>query len=126
MEKVKVVFNKPTGDVLMDMVVVRFKYEEQVITMFTNLIQHFLFMDDETIVPRSIAEKPSRMFTYKGKRLIEYDDLMYAVKYRLNNGQIYNHNCTLIYLRIEEAINNLKKPDKRELIVKCLNSNTGK
>lgn len=120
MEKVEIVFKKPTGDVKVDMVAVRFKHGERAITMFTNLIQNFLLMDDRMVVPEEVAEKPSRMFMYKDKQLIEFDDLLYAVKYRMNNGLSYDSDYTLTYLRIEDAINNLKKSEMREKVINCL------
>lgn len=120
MEKVEVVFKKPTGDTKIDMVVVRFKHGEYAITMFTNLMQNFLMMDDRNIVPEEIAEKPNRIFVFKGVRLIEFEDLIYAVKYRMNNGLSYDSNYTLAYLRIEDAINNLRKPEMRTKVIDCL------
>lgn len=119
MEKVTITFTKPSGDIFIPIVVIKFKYEDKPITLFTNLIQNFFFMDDSLVVPKEIASKPNRGFFYKGRKLIEFDDLIYSLKYEMNNGKSFPEHL-LVMCRIEEALFKLKRLETRFEIAKLL------
>lgn len=120
MEKVRIIFKKNTGDTTMDMASLNFRNGDKIISIFTNLVQTFVYLDDIDIVPQNVARNPHRMFVYKNRQLIEIDDLMYDVKYMMNNGIDFDPNYTLVHLRIMDAISKLRGPEKRESVISCI------
>lgn len=85
------------------------KFKDKYITLFTNLIQWFIYCDKDNegktyTIPLSDFGI-IRNFKYDNKRVIEFDDAMYRVKYLMNNGE-FDKELIEFMLRVEDAIRN--------------------
>lgn len=120
MEKVRILFNRPNSSVEIDMVVMKFRCTDSVVAVFTNLMQNFFFVEDSHIVPEIVSRRTFRKFSYKGKPLVEFEDLIYAVKYEMNNGMHIEPKYIAALVRIKEAIRNMEEPTVRAKIIECL------
>lgn len=85
------------------------KFKDKYIALFTNLIQWFIYCDKDNegktyTIPLSDFGI-IRNFRYDNKRVIEFDDAMYRVKYLMNNGE-FDKELIEFMLRVEDAIRN--------------------
>lgn len=104
----------------MKLVRINFKYDGRMVSMFTNLINYYFYMDEKDIVPDFIDKTYVRGFDENEKELIEFDSLEYAIKYESNNGKPINIDCISAYLRVKEAIQNTRKPEISMKILELL------
>lgn len=85
------------------------KFKDKYITLFTNLIQWFIYCDKDikngTYTIPMIDFGIIRGFKYDDKRLIEFDDAMYRIKYLMNNG-VFDKELIEFVMRVDEAIKN--------------------
>lgn len=124
MEKTKLVFQKPGGNISIDVVKLIFSYTgpkgKSGSIMLTNLIQTFVQVDDLGLLPDFVINRTKRIYVYEGRKYAEVDDVVYDYKYHLNNGVSVDANYIRAFLRIMEAKNNIMKPEITEKILKCL------
>lgn len=126
MKKANIVFkNSNTNGVYnIPVVELHIKFlEDKRITLFTNLIQWFIYIGDDpngfSVVP--MDDFITRPFSVNGYKVVEFDDIMYRIKYLFNNGQ-YSYDLAAFANRIETAIHNSKvKPEFIDKVFKMLN-----
>lgn len=123
MKRSNVVFVNNNGkDYNMPVVELKIKYGDSRITLFTNLVQWFVYInkDPDNCSVIKLNDFISRSFNVNGVKVYEFDDVVYRVKYLFNNGQ-YDIEQVKIVNRIETAIHNSKvKPEFIESVIKCL------
>ena len=126
MERIKLVFQKPGGDISINVVKLVFSYigpkGKSASIMLTNLIQTFVQVDDPGLLPDFVINRTRRIYVYEGKKFAEVDDVIYDYKYHLNNGVSVDTSYIRAFLRIMEAKNNIMKPEITEKILNCLNN----
>lgn len=126
MKKDFIVLKRPgRSDVNIPMVVLNFSYMgikgKSGAALYTNLVQYFVEKNDTNLLPKQISDRLLRSIYYNDRQLIEIDDVIYGMKYELNNGTIFDPNYIRSYLRLLEAIQNTKKPEIVDKILKMLN-----
>lgn len=123
MKKSNVVFvNNNGNDYNIPVVELKIKYGDSRITLFTNLVQWFVYVnqDPDNYSVIKLNDFISRNFNVNGVKVYEFDDVVYRVKYLFNNGQ-YDIEQVKIINRIETAIHNSKvKPEFIESVIKYL------
>lgn len=123
MKRSNVIFvNNDGRDYTIPVVELKIRYEESRITLFTNLVQWFVYVnkDPNNYSVIKLNDFISRNFNVNGVKVYEFDDVVYRVKYLFNNGQ-YDMEQVKIINRIETAIHNSKvKPEFIESVIKCL------
>lgn len=123
MKRSNVVFVNNNGkDYNMPVVELKIKYGDSRITLFTNLVQWFVYInkDPDNCSVIKLNDFISRSFNVDGVKVYEFGDVVYRVKYLFNNGQ-YDIEQVKIVNRIETAIHNSKvKPEFIESVIKCL------
>lgn len=123
MKRSNVVFVNNNGkDYNIPVVELKIKYGDSRITLFTNLVQWFVYInkDPDNCSVIKLNDFISRNFNVNGAKVYEFDDVVYRVKYLFNNGQ-YDIEQVKIVNRIETAIHNSKvKPEFIESVIKCL------
>lgn len=123
MKRSNVVFVNNNGkDYNMPVVELKIKYGDSRITLFTNLVQWFVYInkDPDNCSVIKLNDFISRSFNVDGVKVYEFGDVIYRVKYLFNNGQ-YDIEQVKIVNRIETAIHNSKvKPEFIESVIKCL------
>lgn len=123
MKRSNVVFvNNNGNDYNIPVVELKIKYGDSRITLFTNLVQWFVYVnqDPDNYLVIKLNDFISRNFNVNGVKVYEFDDVVYRVKYLFNNGQ-YDIEQVKIINRIETAIHNSKvKPEFIESVIKCL------
>lgn len=123
MKKSKIIFTNSNGaEYQIPVVELNIKYGESRITLFTNLVQWFVYIgkDPNNYSVIKMEDFISRNFKVNGVKVYEFDDIVYRVKYLFNNGR-YDINQVKIINRIETAIHNSKvKPEFIENVIKYL------
>lgn len=126
MRKDRIVLKRPgRSDVNIPVVVLNFSYMgikgKSGAALYTNLLQYFVEKDDNNLIPKEISDRLLRSIYYEDRQLIEIDDIDYGMKFELNNGVVFDPAYIRSYLRLREAIQNTRKSEIAEKILKMLN-----
>lgn len=120
MKKTEIVFvrgvGKETVTTTIPAVALNVKYGEKPIVLVSNVLQNFIKLD-EAFVPDKIRNQILRQFyTKKGTRLIEIEDLVYATKYWMYNGEWFPMTFMKIVAKLEETVIKIKTTDLKDKI----------
>lgn len=120
MKKTEIVFvrgvGKETVTTTIPAVALNVKYGEKPIVLVSNVLQNFIKLD-EAFVPDKIRNQILRQFyTKKGTRLIEIEDLVYATKYWMYNGEWFPIAFMKIVAKLEETVIKIKTTDLKDKI----------
>lgn len=120
MKKTEIVFvrgvGKETVTTTIPAVALNVKYGEKPIVLVSNVLQNFIKLD-EAFVPDKIRNQILRQFyTKKGTRLIEIEDLVYATKYWMYNGEWFPMAFMKIVAKLEETVIKIKTTDLKDKI----------
>ena len=120
MKKTEIVFvrgvGKETATTTIPAVALNVKYGEKPIVLVSNVLQNFIKLD-EAFVPDKIRNQILRQFyTKKGTRLIEIEDLVYATKYWMYNGEWFPMTFMKIVSKLEETVIKIKTTDLKDKI----------
>lgn len=120
MKKTEIVFvrgvGKETVTTTIPAVALNVKYGEKPIVLVSNVLQNFIKLD-EAFVPDKIRNQILRQFyTKKGTRLIEIEDLVYATKYWMYNGEWFPMAFMKIVAKLEETVIRIKTTDLKDKI----------
>ena len=120
MKKTEIVFvrgvGKETVTTTIPAVALNVKYGEKPIVLVSNVLQNFIKLD-EAFVPDKIRNQILRQFyTKKGTRLIGIEDLVYATKYWMYNGEWFPIAFMKIVAKLEETVIKIKTTDLKDKI----------
>lgn len=94
-------------------------------SVYTNLVQVFFPVHETDLLPEFVNSRIMRKYSCEGRVLGEIEDITYNLKYELNNGTIMEAGYISSWVRIQEVVRNLQKPEMVNNILKIL-SDAGK
>lgn len=94
-------------------------------SVYTNLVQVFFPVHETDLLPEFVNSRIMRKYSCEGRVLGEIEDITYNLKYELNNGTIMEAGYISSWVRMQEVIRNLQKPEMVNNILKIL-SDAGK
>lgn len=94
-------------------------------SVYTNLVQVFFPVHETDLLPEFVNSRIMRKYSCEGRVLGEIDDITYNLKYELNNGTVMEAGYISSWVRMQEVIRNLQKPEMVNNILKML-SDAGK
>lgn len=94
-------------------------------SVYTNLVQVFFPVHETDLLPEFVNSRIMRKYSCEGRVLGEIDDITYNLKYELNNGTVMEAGYISSWVRMQEVIRNLQKPEIVNNILKIL-SDAGK
>lgn len=94
-------------------------------SVYTNLVQVFFPVHETDLLPEFVNSRIMRKYSCEGRVLGEIEDITYNLKYELNNGTIMEAGYISSWVRMQEVVRNLQKPEMVNNILKIL-SDAGK
>lgn len=94
-------------------------------SVYTNLVQMFFPVHETDLLPEFVNSRIMRKYSCEGRVLGEIEDITYNLKYELNNGTIMEAGYISSWVRMQEVVRNLQKPEMVNNILKIL-SDAGK
>lgn len=90
-------------------------------SVYTNLVQVFFPVHETDLLPEFVNSRIMRKYSCEGRMLGEIDDITYNLKYELNNGTVMEAGYISSWVRMQEVVRNLQKPEIVSNILKMLN-----
>ena len=125
MKKVEIEFDKGGIVKVINAVQLNFSYiginGKSGSSVYTNLVQVFFPVHETDLLPEFVNSRVMRKYSCGGRVLGEIDDITYNLKYELNNGTIMEAGYISSWVRMQEVVRNLQKPETVNNILKILN-----
>ena len=125
MKKVEIEFDKGGIVKVINAVQLNFSYigikGKSGSSVYTNLVQVFFPVHETDLLPEFVNSRVMRKYSCGGRVLGEIDDITYNLKYELNNGTIMEAGYISSWVRMQEVVRNLQKPEMVNNILKILN-----
>lgn len=90
-------------------------------SVYTNLVQVFFPVHETDLLPEFVNSRVMRKYSCGGRVLGEIDDITYNLKYELNNGTVMKAGYISSWVRMQEVVRNLQKPEMISKILNMLN-----